>query len=108
MTGYVDCGIVANNLTVSVGQAKMTHFNLDVDLQLDKTLNTIAAVVCADLPFCKDAIKDKISSAIKSEIVKEVPSQVATQLQPVLQKLASELRCPHISKSAEKSQDTDS
>merc|ERR1712046_123864 len=64
LSGYVDCGIMAHNITITVGQPSVTDFDLDVDLQLDKALQTIAAVVCADLPFCKDAIKSKLSSTI--------------------------------------------
>lgn len=99
ISGIFDCHVLfhdKDNLTMTVGQAVVSSLNLDVDLKLDKTLDTIAAVVCAGLPFCKDAIKSKIAKIIKDEIVKQVPPQVASHLQPVLQKLASELRCPKL------------
>merc|ERR1712113_126147 len=65
LSGSVNCGLFTKNLTVHVCAAELTDVNLDVDLTLDKTIDTIASVVCADLPFCKDAIHRAISKAIK-------------------------------------------
>lgn len=93
LSGSMDC-FVGNNITMNVGKVEIADLDLDVNLQLDSTLATIAAVVCADLPFCKAAIKNKISSVIKDEIIKAVPTQVAKQLQAIFPKLASALQCP--------------
>jgi hypothetical protein len=102
LSGDLKCELLSSSdhVTVQVGQPTVTDFNLDVDLTLDKTLDTIAAVACADLPFCKDAIKKQISSTIKSQIESQVPKQIAANLQPALQKTVSQLKCPKLEKQA--------
>jgi hypothetical protein len=93
--GELNC-VFSKEIDVNVGSVKITSLNLDVDLHLQKSLDTIIAVICADLPFCKDAIRSAISKAIKNAIEKEVPTQMALQLTQVLQGLTSKLKCPKI------------
>lgn len=95
-SGVTDCFPSGHSINTTLEQISVTDFNLDVDLKLDSTLDTIASVVCADLPFCKDAIKKEITSTAKDEIVKEVPRQVTSQLTPVFQKMLNIMHCPKL------------
>merc|ERR1712032_645061 len=92
--GAVDCASDSQNVSVTIGEASVTDFNLDVDLQPDKTLSTIASVICFNLPFCKDAIKDAISKGIKDQIVQHVPNRVAHETTALLRELVKDLKCP--------------
>lgn len=93
--GKMNC-VFRKEIDVHMGSVEITSLNLDVDLHLEKSLDTIVAVVCVGLPFCKDAIKKAISNTIKNEIEKQVPKQMAQQLTQVLQGLTSKLQCPKI------------
>jgi len=94
--GNIQCGVRKNqkNINITFGDAALTDFDLDVNLQLDKALSTIAAVICLDLPFCKDAIQDGIDGAIKGLIMDTVPNAVAGLISPTLQSLVTGLTCP--------------
>jgi hypothetical protein len=95
LNGKMNC-VLSKEIDINVGSVTITAINLDVNLRLQKSLDTIVAVICADLPVCKDAIKNAISKAIKDEIEKQVPKQLAHQLTQLLQGLTSKLKCPKI------------
>lgn len=94
-SGNMNC-VLSDEMLVNVGSVAITSLNLDVDLHLQSSVDKIVAVICADLPICKDAIKDAISKAIKDEIENQVPKQLAQQLTQILQGLAAKLECPKI------------
>jgi len=97
MTGKVNCVYAdSKEMHINVGAVTIKALGLDVNLQLDKSLDTIVGVICVGLPFCTDAIKDAISKAIKVQIQTVLPKQIEQQLTQVLQGVTSKLQCPHI------------
>merc|ERR1712118_212451 len=94
--GMVHCSVFKHDVDIDVGSPAVLEFNLDVDLQLDKALDTIASVVCAGLPFCKDAIKGAIAKAIKDQIVKAVPPLAARQVGSLLNSVLKTTKCPKL------------
>eukprot|EP00746_Dinoflagellata_sp_MGD_P013586 gnl/MRDRNA2_/MRDRNA2_129417_c0_seq1.p1 gnl/MRDRNA2_/MRDRNA2_129417_c0~~gnl/MRDRNA2_/MRDRNA2_129417_c0_seq1.p1 ORF type:complete len:369 (+),score=74.59 gnl/MRDRNA2_/MRDRNA2_129417_c0_seq1:102-1208(+) len=105
--GMVHCNVFKHDLDIDVGSPLVLQFNLDVDLQLDKSLSTIASVVCAGLPFCKDAIKGAIAKAIKDQLVKTVPPLAALQVGRVLNSVLKTTKCPKLDYSSMASESTD-
>lgn len=93
LNGTLLCGI-RQQINISVESASVANFDLDVDLQLDQALSTVAAVVCAGLPVCRDAIKIRISTAIKGAILSQVPSRAAEEITVLLRGLVSRVACP--------------
>lgn len=96
ISGSVQCGPFAHNIEITVGQSSVADFDLDVEMDLDKTLKTISSVICLNLPFCKDAIKDAISKGIRNNIHDKVPEALAKEIAPMLQELANQAKCPHM------------
>lgn len=99
VTGSLRCGAFRAKddfIQASVGDVAVADVDLDVDLKLEKSLDTIASVVCAGLSFCKDAIKAAINQAIKKAIVAEVPGQLAKEIGSVLGGLLSTAHCPKL------------
>jgi len=95
-SGNIQCGLRKNqkNISVTFGDAALTDFDLDVNVELDIALRALSSLICLDLPFCKNAIQDGIDGAIKSLIVDNVPDAVEGMITPTLQSLVTGLTCP--------------
>jgi len=97
LSGTMHCGLRENAVNITVGQASVSFANLNVDLQLDNWVDTFVAVICADLPVCKDAITNARSQSIKNVITTQVPSQAAAQITSIVREMAKKATCPKLS-----------
>merc|ERR1712006_3289 len=85
VNGSVQCGLLPKqkNIDIHIGDTSIDAFDLNFDVN-NKAFSTIAAVVCLDLPFCKDAIQDAIDDAIKVAIKTFVPPVMSKLITPAI------------------------
>lgn len=93
VNGSVQCGIFKKNIDINVGDASIDAFDLNFDVN-NKAFSTIAAVICLDLPFCKNAIQDAIDDAIKLAIKEFVPPALSKMIRPAIQAVVDMAKCP--------------
>jgi len=95
VNGSVQCGIFKkkNHIDINIGDTSVDAFDLNFDVN-NKAFSTIAAVICLDLPFCKNAIQDAIDDAIKLAIKEFVPAALAKMISPAIQAVVDLAECP--------------
>jgi len=95
INGSIQCGLLKRqkHIDILVGDASVDDFDLNLDVN-NNVFSTIAAVICLDLPFCKDAIQNAIDGAIKKAIVDHVPDALAKVIAPALNGAVGVLQCP--------------
>ena len=94
LSGSLWCGAGHSSVDLRVGAAAVAAFDLDVKVDLDKWLQTLAQVVCLGLPWCKGELEKSIATAVKEELVRYVPDVAAAQITQLLSVLAQQARCP--------------
>jgi hypothetical protein len=93
VNGSVECGLFKKDIDIKVGDTSVDAFDLNIDVN-QKALQTIASIVCLDLPFCKDAIQDAIDGAIRQAIVDNVPPVLAKMVSSAIQGIVDVVQCP--------------
>lgn len=94
LNGSVQCGF-KKNIDINIGETSIDNFDLNFDVN-NKAFSDIAAVICLDLPFCKNAIQDAIDGAIRLAIKDFVPPVLAKVISPALQAAVDLLNCPKV------------
>jgi len=92
INGSVQCGF-RKNIDIHVGDTSIDAFDLNFDVN-NKAFSDIAAIVCLDLPFCKNAIQDAIDDAIQLAIKEFVPPALAKMISPAIQAVVDVVECP--------------
>jgi len=93
--GSIECGLFKKDIDIHIGDVSIDDFDLNFDVN-NKAFSTAAAVICLDLPFCKNAIQDAIDGAIKAAIKDIVPGVLAKTIAPAIQAVVDLAKCPKL------------
>jgi len=104
VNGSIQCGL-RKNIDIHIGDTTVDEFDLNFDVN-NKAFNDVAAVICLDLPICKDAIRDAIDDAIRAAIKDLTPPILAKLVTPIVQGVVDKFStCPKLEPDEEVTED---
>lgn len=97
VNGSVQCGLLPRqkNIDIHIGDTSIDAFDLNFDVN-NKAIRDISAVICLDLPFCKNAISDAIDDAIQFALKTFVPPVMSKLITPAIQAVVDVVQCPKV------------